>query len=492
MEHAHILGGMRADATLLAVTLVSTLAGCGGGGLPPVQCPLPPPSTVSYGPEAAQAATTSLTIALSQSYMREKIKAQLTTGLPATATQAQLAIADGAPGAIPKAGVDVSTVRLEQRTVQGQPLNLLALDVVPWLRSEQTDPSDPSGQTMRLSRASVSTRPFTLRLRIVPHLITPATVADRATRAGILACDPADTTCAGAALSFAFYELYDKGASKVVACNGSAQSTPPDLVSQQVLAGIYGTLATQEPLRLPTAGLLSMIASMTGASANLVGMSIGTDLDLKIGLLLDVGTPRPFDPQAAFRNADQDWAVTIDPALITSQVDMTLATSGASSTPPVAFNRPSTVTFRPGELDVSATGTATTTAFACHVPVSVSVEIAMSSCAHADGTPVMRMCPGPPDATPTVTACAFFEQLFGIFVQPKGMATATVSCPTCPCVDTPIRIAAAPDDTLYITKVDTDGVFELSGRSTFLDPRLDTDLQTPGVQPRPPAPAACP
>lgn len=365
----------------------------------------------------------------------------------------------------------------------------MSIRVTPWLRKDVVDPADASGQTYLLSKAIVP-RQFELRFRLKPHLITAATVADDMRRRSILACAANDATCEGAVISFDFVALYDQG--KAVACDGGADSTPPDLVSGAVLKGVYSALATQEPLRIPAGGLISMIASLTGTSPRLTGMSLGTDTDLKIGLLLDAGATFPFDSNTAFRNLSVDWAVVIDRTLVSSQIDMTLAATGATSVPPVTFNAPSQVVFNAGGLDVSATGRATTTAFGCNVPVSVSVSIPFSACANPSGNKVLRMCPGRPVSSVTVTACVIFEQLFGIFAQPRGMAVATISCPTCSCVDTPIAIEAGPGDTFYITQVDTSGVFEISGRSTFADARIDGDASLPGWQPRPDTVAACP
>src|SRR5690349_2643762 len=74
----------------------------GGGALPTPACPTVP-AAPDLGPEAQQATKQSIGIALSQAYMREKIKSQMQVTLPATATPQQLQIPDGSPGAIPRA-----------------------------------------------------------------------------------------------------------------------------------------------------------------------------------------------------------------------------------------------------------------------------------------------------------------------------------------------------------------------------------------------------
>lgn len=480
---------MRTDVARVMTVLVTALLMAGCETLPTPACPPPPAMTMDLGPVATSSPTTSVTIALTRIYMREKIIAQLDTPLPARASSAQLAIPEGAPGAIPTGGVSVVGVTLREGVGASASDRLMSIRVTPWLRKDVVDPADASGQTYLLSKATVP-RQFELLFRLKPHLITATTVADEGRRRNILACAADDTTCEGAVISFDFVALYDQG--KAVACDGSASSVPPDLVSGTVLKGVYAALATQAPLRLPTGGLVSMIASLTGTSPRLVGMSLGTDTDLKIGLLLDVGATFPFESFAAFRNLSVDWAVVIDRTLIASQIDTTLATTGARSTPPVAFSLPANVVFDASGLEVSASGRATTTAFACSVPVSVRVSIPFSACTNASGSKVLRMCPGRPTSTPTVTACAFFEQLFGIFAQPQGMAVAAVTCPTCRCVDTPIAIEAGPGDMFYITSVDTSGVFEIAGRSTFADVRIDGDPNTPGWQMRPDTVMPCP
>ena len=154
----------------------------------------------------------SVAIELRDGYMKERVLAEMDQPFPQTATQQQLTIAEGDPGHIPSGGVKVTQAKLEQRFDNaGHRINLLAIDMMPWLRKDELDPQDPTQNTYRLSQTVVSTRSFTVRLRLIPHLISPQTVADLTERRRMLTCDSNDTDCSGVAPQLGFHELYDKG-----------------------------------------------------------------------------------------------------------------------------------------------------------------------------------------------------------------------------------------------------------------------------------------
>ena len=504
---------MRRTWNSVALSLLLVLVGCNGNTpvLPPAVCPTitaPPPD---FGPVAQPASTESVGIELNQAYMRARVQAQLEQQLPATATRQQLAIPEGQPGYIPKGGIRLNSVNLEQRGQSPSRLNLIAIGITPWIRSETGDPADASGNTFRLTAVPVGSRSFILRLQLVPHLITPATVSSLPTRQTLLGCSPGDMTCAGVLLSLAFQELYDQGFSELVVCGGSGggpQRSPNyDFVSAQVLQGALDTVNGRvippstpggaptvippvAPITIPTTGILAMVSGLAnGAPVSLTGVAVGSDRDLRIGLLLDRGTPVPFTDQAGFR-PNTDWGVVIDTSFLTSRVASDVTTRAAGNSPPVTIPAGGvTVDFQPGRIDITASGIATTAVLSCSVPVSLALSVTPSICRNAAGQSVLRMCPGPVRATPTATVCAFFDLLIG------GSATATVTCPGCPgppgppdpCGPTPIQFAAGPNDTLYATAIDTGGSFYVSGRSSFMDARLASMGQA-----RTAAPASCP
>jgi hypothetical protein len=469
----------------------------------------PPPD---FGPVAQQASTESVAIVLTQLYMRARVQSQMEQTLPATATQQQLAIPEGQPGHIPKGGIRLNSVNLEQRGQDASRVNLIAIGMSPWLRSDTAEASDPSGNTRRLTQ-SVIPRNFILRLRLIPHLITADTEMSLAKRQTLLGCAAPDTTCAGILLSLGFFELYDQGFGEQVVCNGGRGGVPQrspnyDFVAAQVLQGALDTVNGRvipasapggqptvipplPPITIPTTGILSMVSGLAGGTAvKLVGVAVGTDPDLKIALLLDRGSPVPFSPEPDFRTPNTDWGVKIDASFLTSFVASEVTTRASSNAPPVTI--PSggvAVALLPGRIDITASGIATTAVLSCSVPVSLSLSITPGVCRNASGESVLRMCPGPVQSAVSGTVCAFFDFIIG------GTANATVStCPGCPpgppqdpCNPMRVQFDAGPNDRLYATSVDTSGIFAVSGRSTFMDARLAA-----AGTPRAVAPNACP
>lgn len=494
---------LRISALVLCITVMG-LAGCGGKQtvtIPPPACPTITGQPPNFGPEAPQAATISVAIELRGGYMKERVLAQMDQPLPATATKQQLAIAEGDPGHIPSGGVKVTQARLEQRLESNtQRINLLAIDMTPWLRKDELDPQDATQNTYRLSQAVVSTRNFTLRLRLIPHLISTQTVADLAERRRLLNCDAADMDCSGVALQLGFQELYDKGFSENVVCHSGQRSPNYDMISAQVLQGVLDsvngkvipsttpggqpkTIPAMAPITIPSKSIVDMIAGLLRGSVTLTGVAVGSDQNLKIGLVLDQGNQVPFDPNTGFRHQNADWGVFIEKGFLQTGIANNITSRAAASSPPVTITA-TTVDLLPGEFHVKASGFATTTGLSCNVPVSLDASIPTSVCKNAMNQSIMRLCPGVPSATPTVTFCALWDTI--IF----GQSTATIrTCPTCPpqstntCEQQVVQFSAGPNDVFYATELDTDNVFYLSGRSTFMDTKL------PG---RAAAPSACP
>jgi hypothetical protein len=454
-----------------------------------------------------QVTTESLAIELNQTYMRARIRTQMDQPLPATATRQRLQLPESDPARLPTSGFSLNSVNLEQTTdATGTRLNLLAIDLTPWLRKDDPDPADATGNTVKLSKAPVSTRRFVLRLRLVPHLVTATTISDLARRRAILGCDPADQTCAGVVLGLTFHQLYDKGFSENVVCSPTQRSPNYDLISAQVLQGALDTvngrvipattpgtqpriIPAQAPISVPTKPLLDMVSMLNGTPVSLTGVAVGSDLDLKIALLVNGGMPLPFSPTTGFRNADTDWAIVIDTSFLASKIAGDVVSRAAANSPPITIAAGSVaVAFNPGRVSVSASGFATTAVLHCNVPVSLSLPVTPSVCRKAAGQRVLRMCPGSVVSSNGVTACAFFDAIIG------GSATATVTCPTCPpaaptdpCGPVPIQFEAGTGDTFYATAVDTDNIFYIAGRSTLMDTVLAQSGQT-----RAAAPAACP
>ncbi|HWF62277.1 MAG TPA: hypothetical protein VN666_18480 [Nitrospira sp.] len=443
----------------------------------------------------------SIAIELRDSYMKERVLAEMDQPFPQTATKQQLAIVEGDPGYIPSGGVKVTQAKLEQRLDNaGHRVNLLAIDMMPWLRKDELDPQDLTQNTYRLSQVAVSTRSFTLRLRLIPHVIFPQTVADLMERRRFLNCDSSDTDCTGVALQLGFYELYDKGFGENVVCNSGQRSRNYDMISAQVLQGVLDsvngkiipsaspggqakTIPAMAPITIPSKSIVDMISGLLSGPVNLIGVAVGSDQHLKIGLVLDQGNQIPFDSTTGFRHQNADWGVLIEKGFLQAGITSNITSRAAASTPPVTITA-TTVDLLPGKFHVTAGGFATTTGLSCNVPVSLDVSIPASICKNAMNQSVLRLCPGVPKATPTITFCAFWDTI--IF----GQSTATIrTWPTCPpqstdtCQNQVVQFSAGPNDVFYATELDTDGVFYLSGRSTFMDTKLPGRAATPNACP---------
>ncbi|WHZ28242.1 MAG: hypothetical protein OJF51_003040 [Nitrospira sp.] len=478
--------------------------GCGGTQtitIPPPSCPTITGQPSNFGPEAQQADTMSVAIELRDAYMKERVMTEMDQPFPQTATTQQLAIAEGDPGHIPSGGVKVTQAKLEQRFDNaGHRINLLAIDMMPWLRKDELDQQDPAQNTYRLSQAVVSTRPFTLRLRLIPHVISPQTVADLPERRRLLNCDSSDMDCSGVALQLGFYELYDKGFGENVVCNPGQRNRNYDMIAAQVLQGVLDsvngkiippttpggqakTIPAMAPITIPSKSIVDMISGLLSGPVNLTGVAVGSDQHLKIGLVLDQGNRIPFDPLAGFRHQNADWGVLIEKGFLQTGITSNITSRAAASAPPVTITA-TTVDLLPGEFHVTASGFATTTGLSCNVPVSLEVSIPANICKNAMNQSVLSLCPGVPKATPTITFCAFWDTI--IF----GQSTATIrTCPTCPpqstgtCQNQVVQFSAGPNDVFYATELDTDGVFYLSGRSTFMDTTLPGRAAAPNVCP---------
>src|SRR5207248_1306195 len=113
---------------------------------------------------------------LSELYMRHKIKDQLEKPPPDNPT--------------PDSGFFVNDVALSEQGTGAQKLNLLTIQITPWLRGADGNP-------VSLQRS------YRLTLKIVPYLVTATTIPDPQKRQAFIGV--ADN---GAALRFELVDLY--------------------------------------------------------------------------------------------------------------------------------------------------------------------------------------------------------------------------------------------------------------------------------------------
>ena len=410
--------------------------------------PVCPPSPVDpgYGIPAMHAGQSSLDIELSQGYLRERVRALMETSQDASS------------------GVDIGTVRLSEETnAQGQRLNLLRVVISPWMRGG-------GDSTVSLQRS------YELVLQLVPYLITPATEPD-STRRRMLLCPTGNCdNNNGLLLRFAFYELFSRVNQAPVAC-GSANY---DLIDGQVLGSVYQSLSNAKPLILQADALLNMASGLTGTPVQLTGVSIGSDLELKVGLLLDQGVPHVFDPQVSLSHfPDADWGVALDTSLLSIAVRRSAIAQATATDPRVSVSNVK-VQYIPEGFDIQASGQIN---LCGGIRFTASTLATPKLCRRSDGSVALQLCSGKAETNPKANVlqaiCYLGSQFLGAFSG--GWANAVIRSGNCPDMAT-ISFQAGINDVLYGTKLDTDNYFYLAGRSTFMDARVQ----------RTPLPASCP
>ncbi len=444
---------------LLAAVAVPLLISC-DGTLPKPNCP-EIPAAPDYGPLAAQSEKSSVNIDLSASYVKLRVREAVETKIPQDTTL------------IPSNGVKVNAINLEEKGAGANRLNLISIDIEPWLKGA-------SGKPASLQRY------YTLTLKIVPHLITSETIPDSSRRKELLRCGN-DPKCgeSGVLLVFDFYELYSKSFSRKVEC----PSNDYDLIDAQVLTGIYESLyGTQQkppmpPLIVPTQQIIKIVNGLVGAPVKLTGVAIGSDQDLRIALLMDQGSPLSFSSQTWLRPGD-DWGVSIDTSFVASAIRKKVADKAREKDPAISitvgvtFTRSYYTTGPKDEIIIDASGSAPQ-GLCGVVNFSLKATAAPRVCRNTNGRSVLQLCEGPSKITPDLGLwsgpCLLFKT---IFTGGMAVANITTAAPlSCPEISE-LQFSAGPNDELYATRIDTDDAFYIAGRSQLLDASLG---RTPGA-----------
>jgi hypothetical protein len=432
-------------------------ASCDAGTKFGAPCPVQPAvwsvggnelNPADYAP-APRAAKSSIDIELDQLYMRRRIEQQLEKPPPNDPT--------------PGSGIFVNDVALSEETSGGQTLNALTLRITPWLRGS-------SGNPASLQRS------YRLKLKVVPYLVTATTVPDVDRRQAFLGGDN------GAALRFELVDLYSLTNQESVSCS----SANYDAIDSQVLTGLYDSLSRQQPLVLPADKVTGMANSLLGSTTKLTGMNVGSDSDLKIGLLLDQGTPTNFDPQTSLAHfSSADWGVRLDTSFVGAAIAREART--AATAEPAATVNSITTAFVPNGIDVVVAGRLNKCG---GINFTVNAHVTPLVRKRSDGKSIL-VAPSTQQTSNSggpAFVCAVLDKIFSdignSIMHPQGSATATIGSGVCdsPMGD-PIEFDVGPGDHFYATQVDTDGIFEVAGRSTFMDGLVTT--------PRPSVPA-CP
>jgi hypothetical protein len=323
--------------------------------------------------------------------------------------------------------------------------NMLVLRITPWLRGAQ-------GQQVSLQRS------YRVDLRLTPYLLTSDTESDASKRHDMLGKDeqgnPLD---AGVAIRFDLVELHSLTYDQKVEC------TNPnfDLIDKQILESLSTSLAAQHPFVVPTKAVTDAVSGL-GTTSVIDGVSLGTDLDFKLGLHVKDAEGKTFDPQTALSHfPSDDWAIDIDTALVSSAVGSAVA-SGARSAG-LTPSGSSRVVFDPGGVlrvyqKVGGCGSGDIGNVYARITLSMARR---GPDGPPPGTEYVLRAKQEPDADARVKACIFISNLrFGI-------SSATIG--SCVDVMASIQFRTSPSEWFYATAIDTDGVFYIAGRSSAAD-----------------------
>lgn len=374
-------------------------------------------------------------------------------------------------------GMDIGRIWLEENGTGANRINLISISFSVWLKSQQG------------GKIYLPSRNYTLRLRFVPYLITPANFPDSARRRAVLGCKNGDPDCgdSGVILALRFYELaggWIRSPTEPVDCNSS---TRYDFIDEQVLTQAYNISVQQEPIRIPTSKITGMVSGLVNASVTLTGMDLGTDQYLKIGLVVDKGTPMNFDSRYSelSRHPNTHWGILIDKNLITSalvaKIDENIRNQSASldGTPQVDYTRDGIIIDAIGKKSVPVCG---------DVRFSVRVTARPSICRNPAGNSTLRICAGTSEPEPTLLFASGWQQacvqglkiINAIASIPAGLFSGGVAIVYTGCAGIGWNIECSQpaeiqfstgSDVLYATQIDTDDMFFIAGRSQFMDSR---------------------
>lgn len=288
----------RGARLLLALLATGALGATCPAPVPPkVTCPDDVPAAPRFGTPASRAARRSIGVDLRFPYASALVRLQ--AGALGTLS-AQCTPPDAAHPV--ECGIDLVKVSLGERGAGSDRVSYVTVKFVPWLRDVKANGA----------RVPLPGREYTLEARLVPYLLTRATLPDAGNRRTLLGCG-ADPTCDEGILLALEYLSLARGAP--LDCSTAAR----DDVDAKILKLVREYFANQHPTALRLDGLLEVVRSMAGAPVNAVGMDWSTQRDVKLALVLDRGTPSPFDadePAFAESPASEDWGAFLDAAVI--------------------------------------------------------------------------------------------------------------------------------------------------------------------------------
>jgi hypothetical protein len=445
---------MRRPALLLALATMTLGATCPQvQGPPPPRCPEAPIAADPLGEPSPRAGRSSARFEARGLYLAALVHGALAPRL-----------ADDPTAPI---GVDQGTFRLLEATEAQQRINRVTMQFSVWARGQDGGHVDLPGRT------------YTLRLRLRPHLITRQNTPDADTRRLFLGCDPGAPCDAGLVVAFAFDGMLgggQRGPAEVVDCHSSNY----DLIDEGVLARTVKAVAELRPLGVSLDSVMELLATRLGLDAHLVGMDLGTDQHLVVGLLLDVGAPAPFDSFAASfsRGDDVDWALRIDTALLVPAIRGKVAEIAAAQGGGIRLTQPAAVQFVPE--GVRAQIKATFAVPVCgDVPFSATTTMKPGVCGNVLGACADVPAPVVSPSSSSQGTCVDLAKtgksiVDGLDALGRWLAGGPTPPPApsqaCARIAGPLLFPVG-GDVVYPVRFDTDGVFSVLGRSQLMDNR---------------------
>ena len=434
----------RNDFWIVTLAFYTLLSGCGPSPLPTAACPQSYIKPISLQ-VAAQSATSTVDLALSQSYMRKRIKDTIQT--PDTDSQ----------GHATSHGIDVNQITLLEKTVNGQDLHLIAINMTPWLRGQ--------------NGAHVSSNnTYELFLKLNPYIVDQNTVPDAAQRKKVL-CGT-NNTCTeneGVLLGFELHELKNKSQTTVVATGNGICGTV-NLIDEKVLDGIWGIdggLTNATPVVLPTASIAQMITGFAGVPVRVTGLALGSNTDLKIGMLMNAGAGHAFDSSTGFRPA-VDWTLDLDSSVIKDFISMTANAVAASNNPPATVSDIAVKFIDQPENAVDVVVNLTLP-ICSTAKVRVLSHVRFDVCTDMNSQPILQQCKADDQRLPNnwpTNACVIADHLF------RWPYIGNAIDPPCRLANssTVLKFQVGPAEAFYATSMDVSDInFHIDGRSTVMD-----------------------
>jgi hypothetical protein len=429
----------------LSALLSACVPGAGGGGLPQPTCySMPSPVSRNLGAPAPRAGKTSVLMQLDPIYVQRLVQKMV----------------QDAAGPDAQYGIDIRSARLTEIDAPVK-TNLIALTFVPWVKN-----------STGTSHTQIE-RPYTVKFRLTPYLLTRGTMPDDSVRAEALGgCPSGPCPTVGAVVALDLEGLYGGGvrpAGALVQCGADF-----DLLDSAIQGQVYKIAASAPPIPIPLDTALQALAQVGVKGAQLVGVDLATDDSFSLALVLDKGTPSKLgDPGGPFsaspgNSTTKDWGVLIDGDLINaavqSQIAAGIAQHNQASSPALTLNSTSVALgFEKLHLQVGAN----TSVSVCDIGLNVALDAAPAVCRSQQGGGwQLGVCLSNLNAS---TSTNFLCQAAIDAMSALGLASFGGQAPSCVAAGKPLQFPFGKD-ALYATNVDVfRTAVSITGNSVMMD-----------------------